>query len=85
MARSTRASTAVERLKARSGNDHYAMVVVPGDRFYLTSKRPDAAPETLCQPLDQDSFVRFVDACGPQKVRKASKLDLAFEKQLKKP
>lgn len=85
MARSTRASAAVERLKTRSGEDRYAMVVVPGDCFYLVLRRADAAAETLCAPLDQDSFVRFVDTVGPQKVRKATKSDIAFEKQLKKP
>ncbi len=82
MARSTRASAAVERLKTRSGERHYAMVCVPGDRFYLIFKAPDAPQKILCEPMDQELFVKFVDAFGPQKPRKASKLDIAFEKQL---
>jgi len=82
MARSTRASAAVERLKTRSGERHYAMVCVPGDRFYLLLKAPGAPQKILCEPIDQDSFVKFVDTFGPQKPRKASKSDLAFEKQL---
>jgi hypothetical protein len=37
----------------------------------------------LSTALDQDEFVRFVDAFGPQTPRRVSKLDVAFEKQLK--
>ena len=31
----------------------------------------------------QDEFVAFVNAFGPQEVKRVSKLDVAFEKQLK--
>ena len=41
-------------------------------------------PEKLSDSLEQDAFVKFVDAFGPQKPRRISKLDTAFEKQLKK-
>jgi hypothetical protein len=34
-------------------------------------------------PLPLDEFVKFVDDLGPKKPRKASKLDLAFEAQIK--
>jgi len=82
MARSTRASAAVERLRTRSGNHRYAMVCVPGDRFYLSLMVSGAAPEILCEPMDQEAFVKFVNAFGPQQPRKASKLDVQFERQL---
>ena len=36
------------------------------------------------EPLELDAFVAFVNALGPQKARRVSKLDVAFEKQLSK-
>jgi hypothetical protein len=41
-------------------------------------------PAKLCEPLPLDAFVAFVDGFGPPKPSKASKLDLAFEEQLRK-
>jgi hypothetical protein len=79
--RSTRAVAAVERLKTRSQNPQYAMIVA-GGLFYLGLRRPDGGTDKLCAPLALDDFVRFVDAYGPQKPRKVSKLDAAFEAQL---
>jgi hypothetical protein len=80
--RSTRASAAVERLKSRSGNQDYSMVRTADGLFYLVSMAGAGAPERLCEALDMDDFVAFVNGLGPQKVRKQSKLDVAFEKQL---
>ncbi|CAB3794790.1 hypothetical protein [Pararobbsia alpina] len=42
------------------------------------------SPAKLCGPLPLDAFVAFVDGLGPPKPSKASKLDLAFEEQLRK-
>ena len=82
-ARSTRASSAVERLKSRSGNAGYSMGRTGDGLFFLTEK-PGAPP--LCAPLELDDFVAFVNKLGPQVARKVSKFDVAFEKQLvKKP
>ena len=83
-ARSTRASNAVDRLKVRSGNDGYSMART-GDGLFFLSEQPGEPP--LCAPLDLDQFVAFVNKLGPQIPRRASKLDVAFEKQLvrKKP
>jgi hypothetical protein len=81
--RSTRASAAVDRLKVRSGNSAYSMARTGDGLFFLTDG-PGAPP--LCAPLELDAFVAFVNATGPQQVRRVSKLDVAFEKQLvKKP
>jgi hypothetical protein len=83
-ARSTRASSALDRLKLRSGNAGYSMARTGAGLFFLT-ERPGAPP--LCEPLELDAFVAFVNAQGPQTPRRVSKLDVAFETQLvkKKP
>lgn len=80
-ARSTRASSAVERLKTRSGNAGYSMGRTGDGLFFLTGK-PGTPP--LCEPLELDDFVAFVNKLGPQIARRVSKLDVAFEKQLVK-
>jgi hypothetical protein len=82
--RSTRASNAVDRLKLRSGNAGYTMAKTSDDLFFI-SEKPGSPP--LCEPLERDAFVAFVNALGPQTPRRVSKLDVAFEKQLvkKKP
>lgn len=80
--RTTQATRAVERLKTRTGNTHYSAVATPGDLFYLVDRASGAA-QKLCAPLSLDDFVAFVDGLGPPKPRKANKLDIAFEEQLK--
>ncbi len=82
--RSTRAATAVERLNARTGTNQYAMSRTADGRFYLLQKMADKPAEKISEGLDQDAFVAFVNAQGPQQVRRVSKLDVAFEKQLQK-
>jgi hypothetical protein len=82
--RSTRASAAVERLKKRTGNAGYSMART-GEGLFFLSEAPGAP--ALCAPLELDDFVAFVNGLGPQEVKKISKHDAAFEKQLvrKKP
>lgn len=82
--RSTRASAAVERLKIRSGESRYSMVRTSDELFYLVLKVDVASPQRLCDGLALDDFVQFVNAYGPQTPRRATKADLAFEKQLVK-
>lgn len=79
--RSTRATAAIERLKVRSGNDQYSMARTGGELFFLIE---GPAKPPLCAPLELDAFVAFVNGLGPQKPRRVSKLDVAFEKQLVK-
>jgi hypothetical protein len=79
--RSTRAVAAVERLKTRSQNADYAMIIA-GGLFYLGLRAADGSTQKLCEPLGLDDFVKFVNAFGPQTPRKISKLDAAFEQQL---
>ncbi len=85
--RSTRATAAVERLKARSGNPDYAMLRTAAELFCLTLG-PAADPASrLCEFIPLDDFVAFVNGFGPQVPRRMTKADAAFEKQLvsKKP
>jgi hypothetical protein len=83
-ARSTRASAAVERLKRRTGVTTYSMARTGAGHFFL-SEKPGAPP--LCAPMEMDDFVTFVNGLGPQEVKRMTKNDIAFEKQLvrKKP
>ncbi len=82
--RSTRATAAVERLKERSGNENYAMVMNADAMFYLVDRSSDSKDEVLNEPLPLDEFVAFVKAFGPQIPRRQTKSDIAFEKQLVK-
>ncbi len=81
--RTTRAIHAVERLKTRSGNPQFAAVGLQNGLFYLVD-RSGGSDAKVSDPLPLDDFVKFVDGFGPAKPRKASKLDVAFEAQIKK-
>jgi len=80
--RSTKASAAVERLKKRSGNSDYSMLRRADGLFHLVLHTDDGATQKLCDALEQDEFVEFVNSLGPQKEQRISKHDAAFEKQL---
>jgi hypothetical protein len=83
--RSTRAAAAVARLNRRCPGEHHTMTRTSDDRYYL-SRQTQSGEDQLCEALPQDDFVRAVDALGPQQVRRITKNDAAFEKQLvKKP
>jgi hypothetical protein len=77
--RSTRASAAVDRLKRRTGITTYSMARTGAGHFFL-SERAGAPP--LCPPMELDDFVKFVNGLGPQEVKRMTKNDVAFEKQL---
>lgn len=80
--RSTRATAALERLKSRTGDAGYSMVRNADGLFYLVRTSDTGSPEKMSEPLEQDAFVEFVNSLGPQKVRRVTKMDAAFEKQL---
>lgn len=82
--RSTRATSAVERLKERSGNDAYAMVMNADGTFYLVDRSSKDSAAALNEPLPLEEFVTFVKTFGPQIPRRQTKSDIAFEKQLVK-
>ena len=81
--RSTRATAAIERLNRRAEGRQYSMVITSGGLFKLREQFAGESKE-IGEPLDLDSFVRFVDAQGPQKPQRISKYDAAFAKQLVK-
>ena len=81
--RSTRASAAVARLNRRSDGRSYQMVMTGAGLFKLCEQCAGAVSSAA---MALDDFVRFVDALGPQAVRRVTKNDAAFAKQLvKKP
>lgn len=82
MARSTKASNAVLRLKERSNQAPYSMVSTSDGRFYLVLNGPGDTSEKLNEALEIDAFVSFVNGIAKQAPRKASKLDIAFEEKL---
>ncbi|MFL9878846.1 hypothetical protein PQR63_10650 [Herbaspirillum rhizosphaerae] len=82
--RSTRATGAIERLNARAETKQYSMVRTSSELFFLVQRTAGNPVEKLSEPLPLDEFVAFVNAYGPQKPKRISKLDVAFEKQLVK-
>ncbi|CAH2788878.1 MAG: hypothetical protein CBHOC_2298 [uncultured Caballeronia sp.] len=77
---STKAISAVERLKTRTDNAHYAAVAMPGGVYLV--ERTAAGSTRLSEPMPMDEFIAFVNAREPAKPRKVSKLDLAMEEQI---
>jgi hypothetical protein len=88
--RSTKASAAIDRLKRRSGDENYSMIMSQNGLFSLVlptiSADANAPSKTnrLCEPMPMDEFVAFVNAYGPQTPKRVSKLDIAFSAQLAK-
>ncbi|MFC5472566.1 hypothetical protein [Paraherbaspirillum soli] len=80
--RSTRATAAVERLNARSTDLRYSMVRTADELFYLAQNAGAEPAIRVSEALELDDFVKFVNGYGPQKPKRVSKLDVAFEKQL---
>lgn len=79
--RSTRASAAVARLNQRSEGRHYLMVMT-GNGLLQLRERIGGNDQDVSTALPLDDFVRLVDATGPQPVRRVSKNDEAFARQL---
>jgi hypothetical protein len=84
MARSTKASNAVLRLKERSNQAPYSMVTTSDGLFYLVLTNSGDTTEKLNEPLEIDAFVSFVNSVSKQAPKKASKFDMAFEEKLQK-
>lgn len=81
--RGTRAISAVQKLMERTGNPHYAAIGMPGGLFRLVD-RATGIELPLSEPLPLDAFVAFVDTMSPAKPKRVSKLDVAFEAQIKR-
>ena len=80
--RSTRASAAVERLKARSGNALYSMSRRSDGLFTLRLISATGQSAPVGSALSIDEFVRFVNGLEAGQPKRVSKLDAAFRKQL---
>jgi len=81
--RTTKAAYAVERLKKRSGNAHYKMMLNSAGLPFLVLDE-NGSQAVQCAPMAVEDFVSFVDAFGPQEQKRLTKNDLAFEAQLNK-
>ena len=81
--RSTKASSAVERLNKLS-EQKYSMGTNGKGLFWLSLSGENGLSTKLCESMTMDDFVPFVNGLGPQVVKRVSKLDLAFSKQLVK-
>lgn len=81
--RSTKASSAVERLNKR-GEQNYSMGTNGKGLFWLSQPSENGPSTKLCEPMTMDDFVSFVNGFGPQIVKRVSKLDVEFSKQLVK-
>lgn len=83
--RTTRAAAAVARLNRRLPDHHYSLASAPGGLLQLL-RLQDGGEEAVGTALMQDEFVAYVDSLGPQAVRRVTRNDAAFERQLvKKP
>lgn len=81
--RSTRAASAIERLNQRAETKQYSMLRTSDERFQLIQRIAGSPMEKLSEALELDEFVAFVNAYGPQKPKRVSKLDVAFEKNMR--
>lgn len=79
--RGTRAISAVERLKTRSGNSCFAAVSLAGGLFRLIDKA-GGNERQVGTPMPLEAFVSFVDGLEA-KPKKESKLDSALQAQIR--
>lgn len=83
--RSTRATAAVARLNERCGGG-YQLVLTGAGLFRLRPPPGADAASVAMAAMELDDFVTYVNSLGPQKVRRVTKNDAAFSRQLgKKP
>ena len=79
--RSTRATAALDRLNRRSTDKQYAMSHT-GNGLFMLLERTEKGSQPISAALSLDDFVQFANATGPQEVRRVTKNDAAFQKQL---
>ena len=81
--RSTRATAAIARLRARTEGHHYVMSITGSGQFMLL-EHIEGRETPVSGVLSMDEFIRLVNTMGPQIVPRATKSDVAFAKQLVK-
>lgn len=80
--RSTRAAAAIHRLNQRVPDKHYVMIITGGGQLILGEQAGDGSEKPVSEPMALEDFVTYVNGLGPQAVRRVTKNDAAFEKQL---
>ena len=78
--RSTRATAAVARLNERSAGGYQLVLTCAG---LMRLRSPGPAGETSVA-MELDDFVAYVDSLGPRQVRRVTRSDAAFSRQLGK-
>lgn len=79
--RSTRATAAVARLNQRCPGILHSMGLT-GSGLFILYLHASNGKQPVGEVLPLDDFVKFVNAQGPQAVRRRTSSDIAFEKQL---
>ena len=79
--RSTRAAAAITRLNARSSGHEYTLTNTR-DGLFFVSEWVGEETVRITEPCALDDFVTLVNAMGPQVVKRLTKNDIAFQKQL---
>jgi len=78
---SKRATAAIARLNSRSEGHCYTLAMTRTGLFKLLDQL-DGSTKELSAVLPLDDFVELVNSLGPQKIRRVTKNDAAFAKQL---
>jgi hypothetical protein len=77
--RTTRASSAVDRLKARSGETGYTLIHLSDQRLGLALNG-----ERIGEPLDLDAFVTFVNGISKEPPKRVSKFEREFDAKIER-
>jgi hypothetical protein len=77
--RTTRASAAVDRLKARSGEAGYSLIHQGDQRLALSLNG-----ERIGEPLELDAFVVFVNGVSKAPPKRVSKFEREFDAKLER-
>jgi hypothetical protein len=81
--RSTRAASAVARLTARTPGRDFVLTNTRDGLFFLSEWIGEETVR-LTEPCALDDFVKLVNGMGPQVVKRLTKNDISFQKQLVK-
>ena len=81
--RSTRAAAAVARLTSRTAGREFVLTNTRDGTFFLSEWIGEETVR-LTEPCGLDDFVKLVNGMGPQVLKRLTKNDIAFQKQLAK-
>jgi hypothetical protein len=75
--RTTRAASAVERLKSRSGEDGYTLIHLGDGRLALSLNG-----RRVSEPLDLDGLVQFANQIAKEPPKRVSKFEREFDEKI---